>query len=152
MISVTQIHFVEEHWEAIAKRALARIRSEVLHSEGLSDQMIVDRSQELFGHLGDWLVSPDPLLLTAKYEQVGRMRAREHIYLYDLVRCMQILRQSAVDYIREHELKEHSVLLRSENELEYRIDRFFDLVVYQMVKGYELTLRSQPGGVAAKAS
>jgi len=114
--------------------------------------MIVDRSQELFGHLEDWLVAPDALLLTARYEQVGGMRAREHIYLHDLVRCMQILRQAAVDYIRENELREHSVLLRSENELEYRIDRFFDLVVYQMVKGYELTLRAQPEVAVAKAS
>jgi hypothetical protein len=37
-------------------------------------------------------------------------------------------------------VSENSVLLRSESELEYRIDRFFDLVVYHVVKGYEHAL------------
>jgi hypothetical protein len=143
MISVTQIHFVEEHWEAIARRALTRIRNEVVHSQALTDQMILDRSHELFGHLGDWLAGPDPVQLSAPYEQIGRARAREAIFLHELVRCMQILRQSAVDYVRENELHEHPVLLRSEEELEYRIDRFFDYVIYQTVKGYEGALREK---------
>ncbi len=143
MISVTQIHFVEGHWESIAHRATARIRSEVLHFHALTEQMILDRAHELFGHLGDWLADPDPVQLINRYQQIGRTRAHESIYLHELVRCMQILRQSAVDYVRENELQENTVLIRSESELEYRIDRFFDLVIYHIVKGYETALRER---------
>jgi hypothetical protein len=149
MISVTQIHFVEQHWEAIATRALSRIRKEIPNYQPLSDQMILDRSQELFGHLGDWLASADPAEHTQRYERIGRVRAQEHIPLSDLVRCLQILRQSAVDYVRENELNEHPVQIRSESELEYRVDRFFDQVVYQMVRGYEGELRARSHPAAA---
>lgn len=136
MINVKQIHFVEGHWESIARRAVVRIRGEGVHSHALTEQMILDRAQELFGHLGDWLADPDLAGFAARYEQIGRIRARENVPLHEMVRCMQILGQSAIDYVRENELQENAVLFRSQSELEYRIDRFFDLVIYHIVKGY----------------
>jgi hypothetical protein len=139
MISMIQVHFIELHWEAIAKRALARIRQEVPHSHALPDAVILQRVSDLFGHLGDWLAAADPDAIATRYEQLGSERA-EHHHLCDLVRAFQIIRQCAVDYARDHEVSENSVLLRSESELEYRIDRFFDLVVYHVVKGYEHAL------------
>lgn len=139
MFSVRQIHFVEEHWKSIAARALVRIHREMPHSRGFSDAMILERVEDLFGHLGDWLTSPDSDLL-ARYEEVGRKRAAGHVRLHDLVRILQIMRLCAIDYLREHELSDSSVALRAENELEYNIDRFFDLVIYHIVKGYESAL------------
>jgi len=61
---------------------------------------------------------------------------------------LQIIRLSAIDYIRENELSDSTVTLRAENQLEYDIDRFFDLVIYHMVKGYEAALREHPIAVA----
>ena len=136
MISMIQVHFIELHWEAIARRALARIREEVPNSHALPDAVILQRVSELFGHLGDWLAAIDPEAIAARYEQVGRERA-ERQHLCDLVRGFQIIRQCAVDYARDHQVSESSVQLRSESELEYRIDRFFDMVIYHVVKGYE---------------
>jgi len=57
---------------------------------------------------------------------------------------LQIIRLCAIDYVRENELNDSSITLRAENELEYNIDRFFDLVIYHMVKGYEAALRGKP--------
>ena len=136
MISMIQVHFIELHWEAIAKRALSRIRQEVPRSHTLPDAVILQRVSDLFGHLGDWLAAADPDANAVRYEQLGSERG-EHRHLCDLVRALQIIRQCAVDYARDHEVSDNSVLLRSESELEYRIDRFFDLVIYHAVKGYE---------------
>lgn len=143
MVSVRQVHLIEQHWESIATRALARIRREMPHSHALSDAMILERVEDLLGHLGDWLTSPDPELL-ARYEEVGQKRAAAHVYLHDLIRMLQIMRLCAIDYVRENEFSDSSITLRAENELEYNIDRFFDLVIYHMVKGYEAALRKKP--------
>ncbi|HTP89959.1 MAG TPA: hypothetical protein VMJ34_23600 [Bryobacteraceae bacterium] len=139
MISMIQVHFIELHWEAIARRALARIREEVPHSHTLPDAVILQRVSDLFGHLGDWLAAGDPDAIATRYEQMGRERAERH-HLCDLVRAFQIIRQCAVDYARDHQMNENTVALRSESELEYRIDRFFDHVIYHVVKGYEHAL------------
>lgn len=147
MVSVKQIHFIEEHWESIAGRALGRIRREMPHSHAFSDAMILERVEDLFGHLGDWLTAPDPELL-ARYEEVGRKRAAAHVQLHDLVRMLQIIRLCAIDYVRENDLSDSSFTLRAENELEYNIDRFFDLVIYHMVKGYEAALRETTAAAA----
>jgi hypothetical protein len=148
MISVRQVRFVEEHWESIAKRALGRIRREIPQSASFSDAMILDSVQDLFGHLGDWLTVSNPEQM-GRYEQFGRRRAAAHVYLHDLVRSLQIIRQCAVDYARDNELSENTVALRCESDLEYGIDRFFDLVVYNVVKGYEAGLREKPSAAAA---
>jgi hypothetical protein len=136
MVSMIQVHFIELHWEAIAKRALSRIRQEVPYAQQLPDAVILQRVSELFGHLGDWLAASDADSIAASYESVGSERARQY-HLSEVVRAFQIIRQCAVDYAREHEVGENSVLLRSECELQYRISRFFDLVIYHVVKGYE---------------
>lgn len=146
MISVRQVHFVEEHWESIAARALARLRRELPHSHALSDEMILERVQDLFGHLGDWLSASDPEQIS-RYEQVGRGRALENISLHDVVRTLQIIRQCAVDYVREN-VVDNAVALMAENDLEYSVDRFFDLVIYHVVKGYEGALRQKPQATA----
>ncbi len=150
MISARQVHFVEEHWGAIANRALSRIHREIPHSETLSDRIILDRVEDLFGHLGDWLATAVPHDWSV-YERVGQARAAEHVHLHDLVRMLQLVRQSAVDYLRDNELFENTVSIRSESELEHNIDRFFDLVVYHVVKGYESELRQMLTGKAARA-
>jgi len=151
MISSRQVHFIEEHWEAIARRALGRIRTEMPHSHELPETMIHDRVEDLFGHLGDWLIEAEPGKLASRYEQLGRRRQAEGIALHDMVRSFQIIRQCAVDYVRDNQLHENVVQIRSESELEYRIDRFFDLVLYHFVKGYEPALRSGTSRVALTA-
>jgi len=113
------------------------------HSHAFSDAMLMERVEEMFGHLGDWLTAPDPEML-ARYEEVGQKRAAAHVHLHDLVRMLQVIRLCAIDYVRENELNDSSITLRAENELEYNIDRFFDLVIYHMVKGYEAALRGKP--------
>ena len=151
MISVRQVRFVEEHWDSIAKRALGRIRREVPGSHAFSDVMILDSVQDLFGHLGDWLTVSNPEHM-ARYEQFGRRRAAAHVHLHDLVRALQIIRQCAVDYARDNELSDNTVALRCESDLEYGIDRFFDLVVFNVVKGYEAELRGHPASLPAVAA
>jgi hypothetical protein len=136
MVSMIQVHFIELHWEAIAKRALSRIRQEVPYAQQLPDAVILQRVSELFGHLGDWLAAPDADLIAVSYESVGSERARQY-HLSEVVRAFQIIRQCAVEYAREHQVGESSVMLHCECELQYRIDRFFDLVIYHVVKGYE---------------
>ena len=148
MVSVKQVHFIEGHWEAIARRALSRIHRELAHSHAFTDAMILERSEDLIGHLGDWLTSPNSESL-ARYEEVGERRAAAHVALHDVVRMLQLLRQSAIDYVRENELNDSSITLRAENELEYDIGRFFDLIIYHMVKGYEAALRHQHANAAA---
>lgn len=143
MVSVRQVHFIEQHWEAIGRRALASIRKELPHSHAFSDAMILERVEDLFGHLGDWLTAADPEQM-ARYEKFGYARAAAHVRLFDLVRMLQILRQCAIQYLRDNELNDSTVTLRSEGELESDVHHFFDLVICHVVKGFEEALREKP--------
>ena len=84
MLCVRQARLIEDHWEAIAQRALTRIRSEIPRSNTLTDQLILDRVKDLLEHLTDWLNRPDEVKLAERYERIGRMRAEEGGHLSEL--------------------------------------------------------------------
>jgi hypothetical protein len=137
VLCVRQARLIEEHWETIAHRALGRIRAEIPRSAALSDQLILDRVKDLLGHLTDWLNRPDEQGLAERYERIGRVRAEEGGQLHALVRAMQLIRQSAVDFMLEHDVNEGPLTAHAERDLEYRFSKFFDQVLYHFVRGYE---------------
>ena len=137
MLGVRQARLIEDHWEAIAHRALTRIRVEVPRSNTLSDQLILDRVKDLLSHLTDWLTKPDEEAVSERYERIGRLRAEEGGYLHELLRALQLIRLSAVDYMLEHDINEGPLTAHAERDLEYRFSKFFDLVVYHFARGYE---------------
>jgi len=137
MLCVRQARLIEDHWEAIAQRALTRIRSEIPRSNTLTDQLILDRVKDLLEHLTDWLNRPDEVKLAERYERIGRMRAEEGGHLSELLRALQLIRLSAVDFMLEHDIGEGPLTAHAERDLEYRFSKFFDVVVYHFVFGYE---------------
>jgi len=138
MLGARQARLIEDHWETIAHRAVGRIRSEVKGSSTLSDQLIMDRVKDLLGNLSSWLNNPDEAELAERYERIGRLRIEEGGHLHELVRALQLIRQSAVDFMLEHDVIEGPLTAHAERDLEYRFSKFFDLVVYHFVRGFEL--------------
>jgi hypothetical protein len=138
MLCARQARLIEDHWETIAHRALGRIRNEIPRSSTLPDQLILDRVKDLLSHLSDWLNRPDEVRLGERYERIGRMRVEEGGHLHELLRALQMIRLSAVDFMLEHDVGEGPLTAHAERDLEYRFSKFFDVVIYHFVRGFEL--------------
>ena len=52
------------------------------------------------------------------------------------------LKYETVDYIRNQGFPQTSLEIYAEEELEHRLNRFIDFLVYHMVRGYEAALRN----------
>jgi hypothetical protein len=137
MLCVRQARLIEDNWETIAHRALNRIRSEIPRSSTLPDQLILDRVKDLLSHLSDWLNRPDEAHLGERYERIGRLRVEEGGHLNELIRALQLIRQSAVDFMLEHDVGEGPLTAHAERDLEYRFSKFFDVVIYHFARGFE---------------
>jgi hypothetical protein len=150
MISAKLIHQIEDHWESIAARALRRIRScaDLPHLKAMPESDLQIISQRTLQNLSHWLHNNPDKEIAARYEEVGRQRFKDGMMLCEAVRGLQLMKDSTLDYIRDESFRSTSMEILAEGELELQLGRFFDLLVFHLVRGYEDEIRR---GLAAAA-
>ena len=143
MLSGKLVHLIETNWSQITGRALEQIRREpeMSHTRALVETELRDRAEILLQNLGHWLTAGENERLASAYEQLGRLRCEEGVPLHEAIRAMTIVREKILDFVEEHVESKTSVELYAEEELERRLNRFFDLLVIHMAKGFERALR-----------
>ena len=153
MLSSKLIQLVEDHWEQITRRVIGEIRRdpELAHLGQLPDSELIEWSGNIIRNLDLWLVSGRTKEIGDTYESLGRRRYQENVPLRELVRGTQTLKVVMVDFVRSQGLHQTAVDIYAEEELDYLVGRFFDMVLYHGVKGYEQELRKEraQSGVAS---
>jgi hypothetical protein len=144
MLSSNLIRMVSDHWDAIAERALVRIRrdSKLLELGTLPERELRERTRDILQNLDNWLLSQDRDL-AQRYERLGRQRCEEGIPLHEVVYALQLIKECTIQYVRDAGLRQTSVELYAEEELQRGADRIFDTIVYHFVRGYERALRER---------
>lgn len=140
----TLVQTIESHSDQITDTILRRIRQTPSLSQirKLPESELRVRAQEVLRRLGHWLALRDESELASHYDELGRRRFAEGVPLHELVECFHIVKETTVDYVRGQGLGQTSVELYAEEELEYRLGRFFDRLIYHVVRGYETALRT----------
>jgi hypothetical protein len=143
MLSGKLIHLIQEHWGEITRRVLDQIRREpeMMHFHALPDIELREWGENILNNLEYWLAAGNEDDLARRYEELGRIRFVEHIPLHESVRGLCVLREQMLDFVQEHYFASNSLEFNTEEELERRLTRFFDLLVYHLVRGYERALR-----------
>ena len=96
-----------------------------------------ERGRQILAHLGKWLAEAKEEELGREYEHIGKTRYEESIPLHESVRALYIIKDKMIDFVKEQGVKRDSMELYAEEELERRVDRFFDELVIHLVRGYE---------------
>jgi hypothetical protein len=137
MFSFTLVQKIEGHSEQIAELVAEEIRRDPqLQSVGsLHRDELASRARDLLGNLGHWLVARDPEVAHWS-EPLGRSRFEHSIPLHELIRCLLIVKARLIGFSRQ-ELSGTVLQIYAEEELEHRVGRFFDEVIYYVAKGYE---------------
>jgi hypothetical protein len=139
MLSARLIHLIETHQEEISSRVVHEIRrhADLSHIRNLQDVELRERGRQILGHLGKWLAEAKEEELGREYERIGKIRHEESIPLHESVRALYIIKDRMIDFVKDQGIKRDSMELYAEEELERRIDRFFDELVIHLVRGYE---------------
>jgi hypothetical protein len=146
MLSDKKIHQIEDHWQPISEVVIGRIRkdSKLKHLATLPASELEDRGREILRRLGSFLTGDDQHL-ARHYEDLGRKRFEENVPLSESVRGVQILKDAIIDYTRDEGFAGNTLEIYAEEELEHAVARFFDGLVYHLVRGYEHAMRSALG-------
>lgn len=153
MLSTRLIQLIEDHWEGITGGTIRQIRSDprLLHIRNLPETELREVGRNILKNLGHWLTAnrQEQRIVEEQYEGMGRVRFAESIPLHECVRSLQIVKQKVVEFMRDHEFAQSSVSIYAEEELEHRLNEFFDDLVYHEVLGYEGALRKAVHQAAA---
>jgi hypothetical protein len=143
MLSGKLIHLIEQNWDEIARRVIEQVRSdsEFAHLRALPEIELREWGQNILHNLDHWLSAGNETELARHYEELGRVRFTEQVPLHEAVRGLCTLREKMTDYVQENFYAKNSLEFCAEEELERRLSRFFDLLLCNMVRGYERALR-----------
>ncbi|MCL4853301.1 MAG: hypothetical protein KJZ78_18240 [Bryobacteraceae bacterium] len=147
------INLISDHWEVIATRVIRQMRrnADLLEMGKLSERDLTERTREILTQLPTWLISSEAEV-ASHYELLGRRRSAEGIPLYEVVRALQLIKESAIAYIRDQGMARSTVDLYTSEEFEHDMGRMFDKMIFSVVRGYEKSMRAAPEGVKPTAS
>ncbi len=139
MLSSHLIRLVEDHWNSIAAGTLRQIRHDdrLSHIAALPDGELLDRAREIVQHLSDWLSESREELLARRFVQIGKMRHDESVPLHELVLSYILVKDRMLAFVRDQGITQTAMELWAEEELEHSVGRFFDTMIYHLIRGYE---------------
>jgi hypothetical protein len=145
MITTELTQLIERDWEEIAARLIVALRRhpDLMYLSKRSDLDLREWCRELLEHLGTLMSARKSEAVQRRFEILGRIKFEEHIPLHEAVLRLQILKNEIVSFIHERGLPNTAIQLYAEEELEQRIDRFFDECIYRLVRGYEAGIRTE---------
>ncbi len=145
MVSTRLIHQIEDHWEAISARFLRLLRAthHLQHLSHIPESEITETCRRVLHNLGHWLVSSSEEEIARLYEKQGHDRYAQGMPLSEALRAVQLMKDATLDYIRDEFMVQTSVDVFAEEELEHQLGRFFDLMLYHLVRGYESACRKE---------
>lgn len=139
MLSARLLQRVEQHWEAIARAVVDQSKTDpnTPHHHALDEEEIHARARDLVHNMGFWLTAQDEGTIAQRYQEIGRARHAEGVPLAEVVYKLHLIERKTEDFIQLENSASSSVELYGELEMLRGLHRFFDLVVHNVVAGYE---------------
>jgi hypothetical protein len=143
MLSNKLVASIEDHSERLMAVVIERIRHdpELSTISQLRDLELREAGHEFLRKLGRWLAGEQRDVIAEQYQEIGKLRYSQQIPLHECVKALHIIKYETVDYVRNQGFAQTSLEIYAEEELEHRLNRFMDFLVYHMVRGYEAALR-----------
>jgi len=143
MISGKLVHLIETHGQAIVNRVAEQISHEpdMIHVRAVLGSELAEWREEFLRNFGHWLAAGNEETVAHRYQHIGQQRCEQHVPLHECVHGLCLLRAKMLDFVEEQVLTKNSMELYAEEELDRRVGRFFDLLMINLVRGYERALR-----------
>lgn len=132
------IQLIESHWDPLTDRIIRKIRLDprLQHIGSLPESDLRDKTRDIVKHFGQWLSIRDDEQVAARFERIGAHRFTEGMPLAEVVLSYIIVKDTVLEYVRSQGLDVNAMELWAEEELQHDVGRFFDSVIYHLIRGY----------------
>lgn len=85
--------------------------------------------------LKSWALAGGDGSRALEYNELGRLRFQRSVALYEVVRCLRILKTRVIGFVRDHAFAENALELYAQEELEHQVGLFFDCCFATWLEG-----------------
>jgi hypothetical protein len=139
MLSAHVVRMLEQHAGGLIDEVVHDLtrnpRTPAFHAR--SHDELQRRAQRIYHQAAEFLAGGNERALQLEFAEVGRQRFREGIPLEEVVAALVLTKQHLRRRLRSVSGLASEFELHSEVELDLRLGRFFDLLLYGAVNGYE---------------
>jgi hypothetical protein len=137
------LRLIEDHWEAITSATIGKLRQDRVfeHIARLPDSELLEWGEGILRNINRWILEGREGEVAERYEGLGKLRFQEAIPLHEAVRGLQVLKDIIVEFVRNQGNGQTAMEIYVEEDIEHRVGKFFDCLVYHLVHGYEAALR-----------
>lgn len=139
MLAVRLVRAIEDHAEELTRGVLDDLATNPrTHSyHRLSRAELHRRAYDVYRNLGRWLGEAAEEAIGETYADLGRRRHAEGIPLDEVVYALILTKHHLRAYVLRSGLVASVVDLYQEEDLNLRLDLFFDKALYHTVRGYQ---------------
>lgn len=133
------VRLIETHSNELASCLLDRVNN----SEATPQYALVpaedlrERVQEIYSHLGDWLITKDEHDLEQRYTGIGTLRAQQGVPFSQVAWAIVLTKDNLWMFLKRQSEMDRPVEAFGELELLQLLDNFFDRAIYYAAIGYE---------------
>lgn len=144
MLAYRLVKLIENHADSLA----AELYDRVHHSPLLPGYKNVPAGelktyvQEIYRHLGDWLLGKNQKDIEVRYKQIGARRAGQKVPFHELLWAIVLTKETLWEYMREESTEGRPAEVYGELEILQMLDQFFDRAQYCAAIGYEQAIEA----------
>ena len=139
MIAVRLVRLIEEKSDDLTDRLLAKFyaspRTRDLRK--VPEHELRVRTQEILGHLSDWLLDKSSPDIERRYREIGAVRAAQGISLAHVIWGIVLTKEHIWDFLQREGFLGGPLEIYGAMELQRLLDQFFDRALCYCAEGYE---------------
>lgn len=138
LLAYRLVRLIETHSAELAHSLLGKVQS----SDRLPDygkvpaEELEQRVDEIYRHLGDWLLGKSEAEIERRYEEIGTRRKGQGVPFSQVAYVLELTKENLWEFLKTREV-ETPVEAFGELEMLQLLDQFFDRATYYSALGYE---------------
>jgi hypothetical protein len=147
MLTHKLIHLIQYHSENLAASLVRQVQmSDRAGSyRNVSPEELKQRVFEIYRHVGEWLLNKSETDIEQRYLAIGARRVEQNVPLSELVWVIVLTKRNLWMYIDDVSVPGRAVDVSEKQEIQARLEQFFDEAIHAAVAGYESAAQKRIG-------
>lgn len=145
MLAYRLVRLIEKHADSLAAELHHRVANSPLlpHYKNVPGDDLKTCVQDIYRHLGEWLLGRNEKDIETRYKEIGTRRAEQKVPFHELLWAIVLTKETLWEYMREESVTSQPAEVYGELEVLQLLDQFFDRAEYWAAIGFGNTSASR---------
>lgn len=139
MLAYRLMRLIETHSEQLADGLFEKLKTcDKCHNfSRIPSDELKQRVNEVYHHLGEWLLGRTEIDVERRYRAIGERRALQGVPVSELIWIIALMKENLMDFLQRETMEDKPVEVYGELEILQLLEQFFDRASYYAALGHE---------------